>query len=64
VIDYDRLTLHAPRAQDDLPAGGRRLVQDVEGYVATVVSGEVVRRDDTPTDVFPGALVRLGASYI
>jgi N-acyl-D-aspartate/D-glutamate deacylase len=64
VIDYDRLTLHAPRAQDDLPAGGRRLVQDVEGYVATVVSGEVVRRDDTPTDVFPGARVRLGASYI
>ncbi|MET0894507.1 MAG: amidohydrolase family protein [Acidimicrobiia bacterium] len=58
VVDYDHLTLHAPRRQADLPAGGHRLVQDVDGYVATVVSGEIVRRDDQPTDALPGRLVR------
>jgi N-acyl-D-aspartate/D-glutamate deacylase len=58
VIDYEHLTLHAPRHVSDLPAGGHRLVQDATGYVATVVSGEVVRRDDEPTGALPGRLVR------
>jgi N-acyl-D-aspartate/D-glutamate deacylase len=58
VIDHDRLTLHAPRQQFDLPAGGHRLVQDAEGYVATIVRGVVVRRDDAATDGLPGRLVR------
>ena len=31
VIDYDRLQLHAPRVAYDLPAGGRRLLQDATG---------------------------------
>lgn len=58
VIDYDRLALHAPRVAFDLPAGGRRLMQDAEGYVATVVSGSVTYRDGTPTGALPGRLVR------
>ena len=57
VIDYDRLTLHAPEAAYDLPAGGRRLVQRAGGYVATVVAGQVTYRDGVPTAALPGRLV-------
>ncbi|MEZ4331253.1 MAG: amidohydrolase family protein [Myxococcota bacterium] len=59
VIDYDRLALHAPRAVDDLPAGGRRILQDATGYVATIVSGVVTRRNDRDTGARPGRLVRV-----
>jgi N-acyl-D-aspartate/D-glutamate deacylase len=60
VIDYDRLQLHAPRVRYDLPAGGRRLLQDATGYRATIVSGVVTQRDDQPTGALPGRLVRGG----
>lgn len=58
VIDLDRLRLHPPEIAHDLPGGGRRLVQRAEGYVATIVSGEVVDRDGAPTGALPGRLVR------
>ena len=58
VIDLDGLTLHAPRSVDDLPAGGRRILQDATGYVATIVSGSVTRRNDRDTGARPGRLVR------
>ena len=58
VIDFDRLTLRMPRMAYDLPAGGARLLQDAEGYVATIVSGEVTRRHGTDTGARPGALIR------
>jgi N-acyl-D-amino-acid deacylase len=58
VIDYDHLALRPPHHQADLPAGGLRLLQDAEGYVATIVRGEVVRREDRPTEALPGRLVR------
>jgi N-acyl-D-aspartate/D-glutamate deacylase len=58
VIDLDRLQLHPPRVTYDLPGGGRRLVQDSSGYVATLVSGQVTRRNDAQTDALPGRLVR------
>ncbi len=61
VIDLERLALHAPRSVDDLPAGGRRILQDATGYVATVVSGVVTRRDDHDTGARPGRLVRAGS---
>ena len=35
LIDFDRLRLHQPEIVHDLPAGGRRLVQRVDGYRAT-----------------------------
>jgi N-acyl-D-amino-acid deacylase len=60
VIDYDRVTLHAPRATHDLPAGGTRLVQDATGYTATLVSGAIVHRDDQPTGTLSGRLLRAG----
>jgi len=58
VIDYDRLRLHAPEVVYDLPAGGRRLIQRVDGYVATLVSGKIVMCDGQPTGALPGRLVR------
>jgi N-acyl-D-aspartate/D-glutamate deacylase len=58
LIDFDRLRLHAPRAVYDLPAGGRRLTQDADGYVATLVSGEVTYREGEATGHLPGRLVR------
>jgi len=58
VIDYDGLTLHAPRAHYDLPGGGRRLMQAADGYVATVVSGTVTYRNAVATGAKPGRLVR------
>ena len=58
VIDYDKLTLHCPEPVYDLPAGGRRLIQRAEGYVATVVSGAPVYRDGEATGALPGRLLR------
>jgi len=58
IIDLDGLRLHPPRSVDDLPAGGRRVLQDATGYVATVVHGVVTRRNDTDTGARPGRLVR------
>jgi N-acyl-D-aspartate/D-glutamate deacylase len=43
---------------NDLPAGGRRLMQDAHGYVATIVSGEIIRRNGVATGKLPGQLVR------
>jgi N-acyl-D-aspartate/D-glutamate deacylase len=58
VIDYDKLHLHAPQVAYDLPAGGRRLIQRADGYVATMVAGEITYLDGEATDALPGRLVR------
>ncbi|MGO9929176.1 MAG: N-acyl-D-amino-acid deacylase family protein [Mycobacterium sp.] len=58
VIDHAALRLHKPVISYDLPAGGRRLDQTAEGYVATIVSGEVIAENGVPTDARPGKLVR------
>jgi N-acyl-D-aspartate/D-glutamate deacylase len=63
VIDYDNLALHRPNIVADLPGGGRRLMQQAEGYSATIVAGKVVYRDGVSTGDLPGQLVR-GAAYI
>lgn len=58
VIDHAALRLHKPIISYDLPAGGRRLDQTAEGYVATIVAGEVIAENGVPTDARPGKLVR------
>ena len=60
VIDYAGLRLHAPEVCYDLPTGGRRLVQRVEGYKATLVSGVPVFENGEHTGALPGKLVRAG----
>jgi len=58
VIDYDKLHLHPPKVHYDLPVGGRRLLQQVDGYDATIVSGVVTQREGRATGARPGKLVR------
>ena len=58
VIDFDKLQLHLPEINYDLPSGGRRLMQRASGYTATLVAGQVIYRDGTPTGAKPGKLVR------
>ncbi len=63
-LNLDRPRRHAPHAPEmvhDLPAGGRRLIQKADGYVATLVKGLVtfVRRGQA-TGERPGRLVRFG----
>jgi len=58
VIDFDNLKLRAPAIVRDLPAGGRRLSQQADGYRATIVSGVVTYLDGKPTGAYPGKLVR------
>ena len=52
--------MHHPEMIYDLPAGGRRLVQRVEGYVMTMVSGVPVFEHGVETGARPGRLVRAG----
>ena len=58
LIDVENLRLSPPRPVEDLPAGGRRILQDASGYVATIVNGKITRRSDTDTGERPGRLVR------
>jgi len=60
IIDFERLRLFRPEAVHDLPAGGKRLVQRVEGYRYTLKSGEVTFDDGEFTGALPGTLVRGG----
>jgi len=58
VINHAAVRLHKPVITHDLPAGGRRLDQAADGYVATIVSGEIIAENGVPTDARPGKLVR------
>jgi N-acyl-D-amino-acid deacylase len=58
VVDLDGLRLHVPHMVHDLPAGGRRLVQPVDGYRWTVLAGEVTFADGQATGARPGGVVR------
>ena len=60
LIDFDRLRLHQPEVVYDLPAGGRRLVQRVDGYRTTLVAGTPVFENGEDTGARPGRLVRAG----
>ena len=58
VIDWDRLGAGAPYVVNDLPAGGKRLMQKVTGYDATILSGLITFRGGEPTGNLSGKLVR------
>lgn len=62
VIDFNRLRLHRPEAINDLPAGGARLVQRVDGYRFTIKSGRVTFEDGAHTGELPGLVLRGGKS--
>lgn len=58
LIDLDNLVLLSPTVRYDLPAGGRRIVQEALGYRLTIVAGQVTYREGKPTGARPGRLVR------
>jgi N-acyl-D-aspartate/D-glutamate deacylase len=58
VVDLDRLGCHPPELVNDLPAGGRRLIQAALGYQWTIKRGTVTFAGGAPTGEQPGALVR------
>jgi N-acyl-D-aspartate/D-glutamate deacylase len=58
VIDHDHLRLAPPMIAQDLPAGGKRLLQSAAGYLHSIVSGTETYRDGVPTGDLPGRLVR------
>jgi N-acyl-D-aspartate/D-glutamate deacylase len=64
VIDFDALRIFRPEAIHDLPAGGKRLVQRVEGYRYTIKSGEVTFENGQATGALPGGLVRGGREAV
>jgi N-acyl-D-amino-acid deacylase len=60
VIDLEGLRAHHPEMIADLPAGGRRLIQRVEGYGLTMKSGVPVFEEGEETGARPGVLLRAG----
>jgi N-acyl-D-aspartate/D-glutamate deacylase len=60
VIDFKNLTVQKPELVHDMPAGGRRFVQRVEGYETTLVAGTPIFERGEHTGALPGKLVRAG----
>ena len=58
IIDFDKLNVSHPAMIYDLPLGGRRLVQDATGYIATIKNGKVVSENGQANGVLPGKLIR------
>ncbi len=58
IIDHAALRVHAPEVRYDLPAKGRRLVQQTSGFDATIVSGTPTYLNGQATGDLPGRLVR------
>ncbi len=58
IIDFEKLNFTMPYMAYDLPAQGRRLVQQAVGYDATFVAGMQIVDSDQFTGALPGNLVR------
>lgn len=58
IIDLEAMHLPAPFMAYDLPAGGKRMMQKVDGFRYTLVNGVVVVQDGVMTNAVPGRLVR------
>ena len=60
LIDFDGMRMQKPELIHDMPANGRRFVQRVKGYEATIVAGEPIFEHGEHTGALPGKLVRAG----
>src|SRR6266849_6335665 len=58
VFDPETVAPMLPELTYDLPAGARRLKQKATGFMATVVNGEIVLRNNEPTVALSGQLLR------
>ncbi|MEZ5559698.1 MAG: amidohydrolase family protein [Pseudomonadales bacterium] len=64
VIDFEGLNLHRPEAIFDLPTGGKRLVQRVDGYEHIIKRGQEIFAHGEPTGALPGKLIRGGTEAL
>ena len=60
LIDFSQLQSGMPYIANDLPCGGKRLLQKASGYRRTMVAGVTTYLDGEPTGALPGKLVRSG----
>jgi N-acyl-D-aspartate/D-glutamate deacylase len=58
IIDMNRIKLGKPWLAFDLPAGGKRLLQKADGYVATIKSGAITFREGVMQGPVPGKVIR------
>ena len=58
VIDHQELKVSPPVPHADLPKGGTRLMQPVNGYINTLCNGISIRDFDEDTGSRPGRVVR------
>ena len=58
IINYNEFKLNAPKIHYDLPARGKRIVQEATGYDHTIVSGVPLWVNGNPTGELPGNLLR------
>jgi N-acyl-D-amino-acid deacylase len=62
VIDLQNLRICPPELHRDLPTGASRILQPARGYLATLVNGDLSRRNDGDTGARPGRLLRGSAA--
>ena len=60
VIDFNGLQVRKPEIVHDMPANGRRFIQRVNGYEATICAGTPIFEHGEHTGALPGRLVRAG----
>ncbi len=58
IIDWENVGSSDPFMTQDLPAGGKRLMQHTQGYVTTLVSGKVTYENGKFTKERPGTIVK------
>jgi N-acyl-D-aspartate/D-glutamate deacylase len=58
LIDREQLGVGDTRFVSDFPAGTGRLVIDANGYMMSIVNGEVLLQDGVHTGVLPGQVLR------
>ena len=58
IIDWENVGSSDPFMTQDLPAGGKRLMQHTKGYVSTIVSGKVTYKNGEFTKERPGRVVK------
>ena len=63
LIDFTELKACLPYMANDLPHGGKRLLQQASGYRRTIMSGITTYVDGEPTGAMPGRLVRGAAAH-
>jgi N-acyl-D-amino-acid deacylase len=58
IFDPARVAPRMPEVVADLPGGAQRLLQRADGFLASVVGGQVTLRDGASTGATPGQILR------